>query len=408
MGCPSVRGVDEPGSFVRPELVAGNLTDYWIYLVGPIIGGLIAVGFEFILKGKPTKGRRRRRPRHPRREPARPVTNAFARVNMARRPDTLARATLGASTSIPSRRSPARNNGRSLQPASDDTRAVASTPVHSRVPPSRRSVRAYPCLSGRIRSVACWRITDASAHPGARARPVWRSTTQPAPPSQRDGAPSLDRAAGCLGAGGPPTQGLGPSRGLIPRRSAVRNSRLARSASSRTSRAALEAESLWPPASFRGVESKAACLPLRRRGGRRDVDDGHGGDIRPERHRGYAPLRVRVGLWFVLLVGPRAEIRWVSCRRSPALFVMVSMVPARGRGLLTCRAVTVVRSRVSTLVAVATVRCGPPLGARCWLHVSRARAPGLVSVGSRPSSGGIASSTARSGSSRCPVTSRPS
>ena len=55
MGCPSVRGVDEPGSFVRPELVAGNLTDYWIDLVGPIIGGLIAVGFEFILKGKPTK-----------------------------------------------------------------------------------------------------------------------------------------------------------------------------------------------------------------------------------------------------------------------------------------------------------------------------------------------------------------
>ncbi len=37
-----------------PDLVAGNLSHYWIYLVGPIVGAAVAVGFEWILKGKPT------------------------------------------------------------------------------------------------------------------------------------------------------------------------------------------------------------------------------------------------------------------------------------------------------------------------------------------------------------------
>lgn len=44
-----------PTRSFAPELVAGDLTDYWIYLVGPIIGAMIAVGFEWILKGKATK-----------------------------------------------------------------------------------------------------------------------------------------------------------------------------------------------------------------------------------------------------------------------------------------------------------------------------------------------------------------
>ena len=34
-------------------LVAGDLT-CWIYLVGPIIGAMMAVSFEFILRGKAT------------------------------------------------------------------------------------------------------------------------------------------------------------------------------------------------------------------------------------------------------------------------------------------------------------------------------------------------------------------
>ena len=36
-------------------LVAGNLSHYWIYLVGPILGALVAVAFERILRGAPTK-----------------------------------------------------------------------------------------------------------------------------------------------------------------------------------------------------------------------------------------------------------------------------------------------------------------------------------------------------------------
>jgi aquaporin Z len=36
------------------DLVRGDLTTTWVYVVGPLLGGLIAVGFEWILKGKPT------------------------------------------------------------------------------------------------------------------------------------------------------------------------------------------------------------------------------------------------------------------------------------------------------------------------------------------------------------------
>ena len=36
-------------------MIGGDLTDYWIYLVGPILGALVAVFFEFILRGRPTR-----------------------------------------------------------------------------------------------------------------------------------------------------------------------------------------------------------------------------------------------------------------------------------------------------------------------------------------------------------------
>src|SRR5487761_983672 len=37
-----------------PDLIRGDLTTTWIYIVGPVLGGIIAVGFEWILKGSPT------------------------------------------------------------------------------------------------------------------------------------------------------------------------------------------------------------------------------------------------------------------------------------------------------------------------------------------------------------------
>lgn len=37
-----------------PDLVRGDLGTTWIYMVGPVLGALIGVAFEWILKGKPT------------------------------------------------------------------------------------------------------------------------------------------------------------------------------------------------------------------------------------------------------------------------------------------------------------------------------------------------------------------
>jgi aquaporin Z len=40
-----------------PDLVRGNFHTSWIYIVGPILGALVAVGFEWILRGKPIAAR---------------------------------------------------------------------------------------------------------------------------------------------------------------------------------------------------------------------------------------------------------------------------------------------------------------------------------------------------------------
>jgi aquaporin Z len=37
-----------------PDLVRGDMSTSWIYIAGPLVGAMIAVGFEWILKGKPT------------------------------------------------------------------------------------------------------------------------------------------------------------------------------------------------------------------------------------------------------------------------------------------------------------------------------------------------------------------
>ena len=44
-----------PARSLGPMLVGGDLTNYWIYLVGPLLGAMVAVGFETILRGRPTK-----------------------------------------------------------------------------------------------------------------------------------------------------------------------------------------------------------------------------------------------------------------------------------------------------------------------------------------------------------------
>ena len=43
-----------PVRSLAPDLVRGDLGTAWIYVVGPILGAMIGVAFEWILKGKPT------------------------------------------------------------------------------------------------------------------------------------------------------------------------------------------------------------------------------------------------------------------------------------------------------------------------------------------------------------------
>lgn len=43
-----------PVRSLAPDLLRGDLSTAWIYVVGPILGALIGVIFEWILKGKPT------------------------------------------------------------------------------------------------------------------------------------------------------------------------------------------------------------------------------------------------------------------------------------------------------------------------------------------------------------------
>jgi aquaporin Z len=43
-----------PARSLAPDLLRGDLGTAWIYVVGPLLGALIGVGFEWILKGRPT------------------------------------------------------------------------------------------------------------------------------------------------------------------------------------------------------------------------------------------------------------------------------------------------------------------------------------------------------------------
>ena len=43
-----------PVRSLAPDLIRGDLMTTWVYVVGPVLGAIIAVGFEWILKGKAT------------------------------------------------------------------------------------------------------------------------------------------------------------------------------------------------------------------------------------------------------------------------------------------------------------------------------------------------------------------
>jgi aquaporin Z len=43
-----------PARSLAPDLLRGDFVTTWIYFVGPLVGALIGVAFEWILKGPPT------------------------------------------------------------------------------------------------------------------------------------------------------------------------------------------------------------------------------------------------------------------------------------------------------------------------------------------------------------------
>ena len=54
-GAPVTGASMNPARSLGPMLVGGDLANYYIYLIGPLLGAMAAVGFEYILKGKATE-----------------------------------------------------------------------------------------------------------------------------------------------------------------------------------------------------------------------------------------------------------------------------------------------------------------------------------------------------------------